>query len=89
MDFMKLFLTDELVQQNVDDTNLHADNTRATTGMKGRSGKKDWNNVLHGHIHLPKLNDYWRQSRGYAQDFYRGLMGQDTFLNILRFWFSP
>ena len=45
MDFMKLFLTDELVQQHVDDTNLHADNIRATTGMKRRSRKKDWKPV--------------------------------------------
>jgi hypothetical protein len=40
-----------------------------------------------GICHLPKIEDYWRKSRMYAQDFYRGLMGRDTFLNILRFWY--
>ena len=99
MDFMKFFLTDELVQQHVDDTNVHAENIRSK-GMKRRSRNcyglllslpkcsSFFGIIFHmGILHLPKLSDYWRKSRGYAQDFYRVLMGRDTFMNILWFCF--
>ena len=100
LDFLKLFLTDDLVQKHVDDTNHHAEQIKRTQPMKRRSRKHLWTPVTvtvmlqffgiiyhMGIVHLPKITDYWRKSRLYAQDFYRGLMGRDTFQNILRFWF--
>ena len=62
MDFMKLFLTDDLVQQHVDNTNVHADNIRST-GMKRRSRKLLWKPVTFAEM----LQFFWHYiSYGYS-----------------------
>jgi hypothetical protein len=44
--------------------------------------------ILHiGIVRLPKLADYWKTTRLYKQDFYRGVMARDRFQNVLRFWY--
>jgi hypothetical protein len=97
-DYFKLFLTENFVQEFVDETNTYANNSIASRQLSPRSVWSTWKDVTvtefwcflatviinMGIIELPNMKDYWSQEWSYHVPFFSYVFSRDRFMQI--FW---
>jgi hypothetical protein len=96
--YFKLFLTENLVQGFVDETNRYANNSTVSKQLSTRSIWSTWKDVTvtefwcflasviinMGIIGLPNMKDYWSQEWSYHVPFFNYIFSRDRFMQI--FW---
>lgn len=98
VDYIKLFLTDDIIQVLVQQTNLYAAQYIAGRNISRRSRVQRWKPTdtaemtkfiatiwLMGFIHKPTLESYWTKDRLLSSPVFPSLMARDRFLLILKF----
>ena len=99
-DFYKLYLTDDLVQKMVDETNLYAQQyMQANPNLPPHSRARQWSPVqktdmehflglclLMGPVKKPSINYYWSTDPLLQTPVFGNIMSRDKFLLILRFF---
>lgn len=98
IDFLKLFVNDELIEKMVQETNRYAENLMSQEN-KPKSRLNLWKPVDHnelqnffaiviamGIVNAPIMNLYWSKDSLYHNKFISSCMTRDRFLIILRCW---
>ncbi|XP_050504786.1 piggyBac transposable element-derived protein 4-like [Diabrotica virgifera virgifera] len=98
VDFFRMLLTDECLQQVCDETNRYAEHIFLSNAGATHSRIFDWKIltseellvflglVLHmGHISLPRIEDYWKKKDPlFANAIFSTFMGRNRFMVIMR-----
>ena len=97
-DYLELFLTDELLQMIVDQTNLYADQYISANVTTPGSRVKDWTALsvrelkaflgllfLTGIVSKPELAMFWSTNELYATPYFGRVMSRNRFQLILKF----
>jgi hypothetical protein len=99
-DFLKLFVTDEMIAHTVRETNRYAEQyiTENADKIKDHSNVKDWEPtnademtayiaivILMGIVHKPRLNMYWSTDTLIHTPIFSQLIRRDRFLLINKF----
>ncbi|KAL4101274.1 hypothetical protein QTP88_021294 [Uroleucon formosanum] len=99
IDFFKLFLTDEIIQLMVIETNRNAQQLLSSQRISRRSRFSSWEPVTKddiehflglllwmGLVKMPSLSDYWNRAERYQNNVASKTMSRNKFELILRFW---
>lgn len=99
IDYFLLFLTPQVLDKMVNETNLYATQILEKTDAAPRSRIHDWTPTdcqemtkfigllgWMGLVKVPKLADYWRRSELYALPLPKNTMSRNRFELLLRFW---
>lgn len=99
IDYFKLFLTDEVINLMVTETNRTAHQTISARRLSRRSRLRDWvpttaaemkkflGLLLYmGLVSLPRISDYWSSSTLYKNSVAPQTMSRNRFQILLRFW---
>ncbi|KAL4103566.1 hypothetical protein QTP88_018927 [Uroleucon formosanum] len=99
IDFFKLFLTDEIIQLMVIETNRNAQQLLSSQRISRRSRFSSWEPVTKddiehflglllwmGLVKMPSLSDYWNRAECYQNNVASKTMSRNKFELILRFW---
>ena len=99
IDYLRLFITDELIDILVNETNLYAGQYIRNRRIAEKSRVKKWRDVtteemwkylallfLTVVVKKPTLNMYWTSDPMLATTFFGSVMSRDRFLNIARFF---
>ncbi|KAL4104076.1 hypothetical protein QTP88_019389 [Uroleucon formosanum] len=99
IDFFKLFLTDEIIQLMVIETNRNAQQLLSSQKISRRSRFSSWEPVTKddiehflglllwmGLVKMPSLSDYWNRAERYQNNVASKTMSRNKFELILRFW---
>jgi hypothetical protein len=83
-DYFKLFMTENLVQGFVDETNTYANNSIDSKQLSTRSIWSIWKDVTVTEfwciIGLPNMKDYWSQEWSYHVPFFNYIFSRDRFM---------
>jgi hypothetical protein len=92
--YFKLFLTENLVQGFVDETNTYANNSTVSKQLSPRSIWSTWKDVTvtefwcflasYYKYGLPNMKDYWSQEWSYHVTLFNYIFSRDRFMKI--FW---
>ena len=98
LDYLKLYLTDAIMDVIVEQTNKYAEQYIAKNVIKPHSSVKHWIPttrdemvaffglcVLMGIVYKPRLTMYWSTDAVYQTDVFPSIMSRDRFLLLLRF----
>ncbi|CAG4967161.1 unnamed protein product [Parnassius apollo] len=99
-DFYSLFVTDEIIEQMVINTNNCAQDLISNlSNLKPKSRLRAWTPttpeemkkflgvlLAMGLVRIPRLNDYWSKRNIYNNKYISSVMTRDRFLLILIFW---
>ncbi|CAG5024488.1 unnamed protein product [Parnassius apollo] len=99
-DFYSLFVTDEIIEQMVINTNNYAQDLISNlSNLKPKSRLRAWTPttpeemkkflgvlLAMGLVRIPRLNDYWSKRNIYNNKYISSVMTRDRFLLILKFW---
>ncbi|CAK1590291.1 unnamed protein product [Parnassius mnemosyne] len=99
-DFYSLFVTDEIIEQMVINTNNYAQDLISNlSNLKPKSRLRAWTPttpeemkkflgvlLAMGLVRIPRLNDYWLKRNIYNNKYISSVMTRDRFLLILKFW---
>lgn len=98
-EMFRLFLTDEILDKMVLETNSYAENFVTGSDLKNKSRFKSWKPtdreemlkffgiiLVMGLVKVPHINDYWAQNPMYRNEYIGEVMKRDRFLMILKFW---
>ncbi|PZC85109.1 hypothetical protein B5X24_HaOG202873 [Helicoverpa armigera] len=98
-EIFRLFLTDEIVDKMVLETNLYAEKFLSNPGLKKKSRFRYWKPInrdellkflgvalVMGLNKVPHINDYWSQNIMYRNEYIIKVMSRDRFTAILKFW---
>lgn len=99
IDYFQLFLTPQVLDEMVNETNLYATQILEKTNVGPNSRLHDWTPTDRkemtkfiallgwmGLVKVPKLADYWRRSELYAIPLPKNTMSRNRFELLLRFW---
>uniref|UniRef100_A0A1B6H727 PiggyBac transposable element-derived protein domain-containing protein n=1 Tax=Homalodisca liturata TaxID=320908 RepID=A0A1B6H727_9HEMI len=99
IDFFRHYLTDEVVELMVVETNHNANEVISKLRLSRKSRLKDWKNTNHGEmkqfiglllymglVGLPRISDYWSKNPLYKFSVARKIMSRNRFQLLLRFW---
>lgn len=99
LDLFKLFVTDEIVDMIVTETNRYADILLETQKLQKNSRLKQWQPTTNaemlsffevliamGLVQLPKINLYWSKDPLYHNKFISSVITRDRFLLIFKCW---
>lgn len=98
-EIFRLFLTDEIVDKMVLETNLYAEKILTKPGLKKKSRFRYWEPInreellkflgvalVMGLNKVPHINDYWSKNIMYRNEYITKVMSRDRFTAILKFW---
>lgn len=98
-DYYKLFVTNELIEKMVVETNKHAEEYISSHAIKPKSRLNNWHPVTFDEMEkfmgvlmvmginkLPNLHLYWSKKKCYRNEYIVNLMTRDRFLLLLKFW---
>lgn len=100
-DFYKLFVTEEIIDKMVSETNKYAENyiNNSQVNTKPKSRVKAWTPtdpqemkrflgllMVMGLVKVPHINDYWSKKSVYKNDYIISIMKRDRFLLLLKCW---
>jgi len=99
IEFFDLFLTDEILNLLVNETNRFADQFLAKSVLKRKSRAHDWHPTtasemkqflglvfLMGIVKKPRIEDYWSTDPTMATPIFNQTMKRDRFELMLKFW---
>lgn len=99
IDIYKLFVTDEIINKMVEETNKYAETYIQSATLKNASRAKKWiptdyNEmcvfmgilITMGLVKLPSIYCYWSKKSCYRNDYICSLMSRDRFILMLKFW---
>ena len=99
IDCYRHFITDEIIDLMVRETNRYAEQYLQTHDISRRSKSHQWkptndvqfswNPYQDGIIQMPKLEHYWSKSQLYGSEVIRSAMARDRFELLLKFWHFP
>lgn len=97
-DFLKYFVTDEIISYMVEETNRYAFQTKQKENLSSKSRLKQWKDVdvlemekflgilfWMGLNKMPKITDYWSKNPLYKNEV-KNVMSRNRFELILRMW---
>lgn len=97
-DYFSMYLTDQIFDSMVEETNRFAAQYIASTDLRDKSNAKNWQPtdaaemrvfwgllLLMGIVHKPRINMYWAKDDLYYTPIFSQMMSRDRFLLILRF----
>ncbi|CAG4993144.1 unnamed protein product [Parnassius apollo] len=98
-ELFRLFLTDEIVDKMVLETNLYAEKFLTNPDSKRKSRFRSWKPInreemlkflgvalVMGLNKVPHVNDYWSKNIMYRNEYIIKVISRDRFTAILRFW---
>jgi hypothetical protein len=98
-DYYKLFVTDEIIDKMVLQTNKYAVMSIESDKPSNKSRSMLWKPTdkeeMHkflavllamGLVKMPHLNDYWSKKKLYRNEYIASLMSRDRFLLMLKYW---
>lgn len=99
LDFYKLFVSDEIIEIMVIETNRYANEQKEKSNVKTKSRLNEWLPTSHEEMHrffailltmglvsVPKINLYWSKNPIYHNEFISSTMARDRFLLLLKCW---
>ena len=99
IDCYRHFITDEIVDLVVRETNRYAEHFLQTHKINRRSNSRQWKPTTDVEIRkffgiiievrlvkMPKLEYYWSNNQLYGSEFIRNAMARDRFELLLKFW---
>lgn len=101
VDFFRLLLTDQMLEQIVQQTNLYAQQFLDSSTLPPRSRANLWEKKQHnlaelrkflalvivmGIIHFPSVEDYWVTSWPFSNNTFSDVLKRDRFTLLLRFF---
>ncbi|CAB3229490.1 unnamed protein product [Arctia plantaginis] len=98
-DIYSLFLTDDIIDKIVEETNKYADKYLLEKEITAKSRSKAWKPtdanemrqffsiiLTMGLNKVPHFHDYWSKKSIYRNEYICSLMGRDRFILLLKFW---
>jgi hypothetical protein len=98
-EFYRLFLTDEVIDKIVLETNNYASKCIQSDQLKNKSRVRQWKPtnreemlnffcvlLVMGIVKVPNLKYYWSKKKLYRNEYIASLMSRDRFLLLLKFW---
>lgn len=98
-DYYELFVTEEIINKMVLETNNYAQKYVSENQIKIKSRVKAWKPtdseemkrflgvlMVMGLVKVPHINDYWSKKDIYRNDYIISIMKRDRFLLLLKFW---
>lgn len=99
VDIYSLFLTDDIIDKIVEETNKYADKYLLEKEITAKSRSKAWKPtdanemrqffsviLTMGLNKVPHFHDYWSKKSIYRNEYICSLMGRDRFILLLKFW---
>ncbi|XP_063628187.1 piggyBac transposable element-derived protein 4-like [Cydia splendana] len=89
-DYFKLFVTDEIIDKIVHETNNFA-NKSVGTNLWKPTDKEEMHTffailLAMGLVKVPHIGDYWSKNKLYRNEYISSLMSRDRFLALLKYW---
>ena len=100
VDFFHLFITDQMLEEIVRQTNIYAQQFLGSASVPPKSRANLWNSRTHdleelkkflslvivmGMIHFPAMEDYWVRAWPFANTNFSSVLKRDRFSLLLRF----
>jgi len=98
LDYFRLYVTDDILDLIVRQTNTYADQYIAGNDLKPHSPAQNWVrtdrdeilafiglSILMGVVYKPRIHMYWSTDAIYQTDIFSNVMSRDRYLLLLRF----